>query len=280
MSLNEQERRILDSLLEWEKNYFDHLPTDIERKYDQWLEEMFMVLPEDVQEKFWKQVDEWIIYLQIAIQQSKIQQERISHIVNEAKIFNQQVATIEDLKKLPLDQLNYIVDQQISSHKLYSFLQGGISGSGHALFIGFDIPALLAIQLRAIQLIAVTYGYNITHPFELMVSLKLYHCATVPKRFQKQIWDQLFYELENSEESYFYDRQEKITDLPWLNHVFVQLLKGLMIFLMCKRKNHGRSILSMGFGAWYNYSLTKKITDLAKKFYQYRYLLEKEEKHF
>ncbi len=50
-----------------------------------------------------------------------------------------------------------------------------------------------------------------------------------------------------------------------------------MVILLFRRKViQGIPLISMAIGAGANYQLTRKVTDLAHKYYQYRYLKEKE----
>ena len=93
---------------------------------------------------------------------------------------------IEDLKKLDIDQLQYIAEQQIARHRLYSFAQGGLAGTGGTLLLGTDIPAMAVINLRVVQLIAMTYGFEVNTPYEMMSSLKVFHTATLPPAFTKR----------------------------------------------------------------------------------------------
>ena len=57
--------------------------------------------------------------------------------------------------------------------------------------------------------------------------------------------------------------------------IVVQIGKTLAIFA-AKRKVYNRlPIVSMMVGGGMNYRMAKQVTDYAKRFYQYRYLLDK-----
>ncbi|MCU9614208.1 EcsC family protein [Caldibacillus lycopersici] len=273
--LTNSEKIILTQMKEWENEQLQIIPNDFLRTYDTWIEDAFTKLPEKAQIKFFHELDSWLFYIHAAIQQSKSFDERVEHILNEARLTNESIQYITDLKYLPINRLNYYADRQISMHKLFSLIQGGVSGAGGTLFLGLDIPSVLVINLRAIQLIATTYGYDTKNPFEMMISLKLFHCATLPKRFQKQAWDSLLEEVNNGEESFFYEGNEQISDVAWLNQPLLQILKIWTILLCKKRKQQNIPFASMAIGASFNYSMTKNITQLSKRFYQYRNLLEK-----
>ena len=49
--------------------------------------------------------------------------------------FKKDLQNIEDLRKLDIDQLQYIAMQQIARHRLYSFAQGGLAGTGGTLLL-------------------------------------------------------------------------------------------------------------------------------------------------
>lgn len=192
------------------------------------------------------------------------------------RIFHKDLEKIEDLKQLDIDQLQYIAVQQIARHRLYSFAQGGLAGTGGRLLLSTDIPAMAVINLRVVQLIAMTYGFEVNTPYEMMTSLKVFHTATLPPRIKKEGWTSLMDELEGLDEHYFYEGNEEIIDITWLEQPVQQLLKALVIILFRKKAVQGIPLVSMAIGAGANYQLTRKVTDLAHKYYQLRYLKEKE----
>ena len=136
---------------------------------------------------------------------------------------------------------------------------------------------MAVINLRVVQLIAMTYGFEVNTPYEMMTSLKVFHTATLPPRVQKEGWTSLMEDLEGNDEHYFYEGNEKITDITWLEQPVQQLLKALVITLFRKRVIQGIPLVSMAIGSGANFQLTRKVTDLAHKYYQLRYLKGKEE---
>jgi len=54
-----------------------------------------------------------------------------------------------------------------------------------------------------------------------------------------------------------------------------ELLKISLIILFSNRKVSGIPFISVAIGAGINYRTTRKVTHFAKKYYQYKYLLEK-----
>lgn len=274
--LRESEQEIVQEIREWEQTLHSYEPNDFVLTYEKYLEQAFLLLPEETQKEFFSMLDTWLFHLNGLIQGSELQHNAKERILSSGRIFNGNINEIVDLKELSIEQLQYIAQQQISRHRLYSFAQGGLSGTGSPLLLGADLPAIAVINLRVIQLIAYTYGNEVNSPFEMMTSLKVFHAATLPTRLQGHGWNQLMHDLQTTDDYYFYDGQDELTDVNWVEQPLQQILKGLMIFLFKNRRLQGIPIFSMVMGAGMNYQLTRKVTDFAHKYYQMRYLLEKE----
>ncbi|TWE02667.1 EcsC family protein [Neobacillus bataviensis] len=279
MPLTERETVVMNEIRSWEKNLLNYEANDFQLLYEKYLERSFSLLPEKVQRQFFYLIDGWLFHLYSIIQGSQLQMDAKERILTSGRIFRKDIEKIADLRQLDIDQLQYIAEQQISKHRLYSFAQGGLSGTGGTLLLGADIPAMAVINLRVVQLIAMTYGFEVNTPFEMMTSLKVFHTATLPPRIQKEGWASLMIELEAHEELYFYEGNEKITDITWLEQPVQQLFKAMVIMLFRKRAIQGIPLVSMAIGAGTNYQLTRKVTDFAHKYYQLRYLKEKEESY-
>lgn len=275
MPLNEREESVLTGIQEWENKLLSYEPNDLEMVYDKSLERSFSLLPEEVQQQFFSAMDSWLFHLHALIQGSQLQMDAKERILTAGRVFHSDIETIEDLKQLTIDQLQYIAQQQIARHRLYSFAQGGIAGSGSSLMLGTDIPAMAVINLRAVQLIAMTYGFEVNTPFEMMSSLKVFHAATLPPRMQGSAWEELKNELKNQEEFYFYEGKEELTDITWVEQPMKQLFKAMAIYFFRRKSVQGIPFISMAIGAGTNYQLTRKVTDFAHKYYQMRYLHRK-----
>ncbi|MGG1677699.1 EcsC family protein [Neobacillus sp. NRS-1170] len=277
MPLTDRESRVLNDIREWEKKILNYEASDFRLTYEKYLERSFSLLPEIVQTQFFSVIDSWLFYLNGIIQGSQLQMDAKNRILSSGRVFLKDIEKIEDLKQLEIDQLQYIADQQIGRHRLYSFVQGGFAGTGGPLLLGTDIPAMAVINLRAVQLIACVYGFEVNSPYEMMTSLKVFHTATLPAGIQKDGWSSLMEDLEAKGDPYFYEGKEEITDLTWLEQPVQQLLKAMVIALFRKKLIQGVPLISMAIGAGANYQLTKNVTDLAHRYYQLRYLMEKEE---
>ncbi|WP_313799549.1 EcsC family protein [Cytobacillus sp.] len=275
MTLSEREKRVLAEIQEWETKLYSYEPNDFELTYERYIEKSFSLLPEKVQAQFFSTLDNWLFHLHALIQGSQMQMDARERILTAGRVFNPEIESIEDLKHLRIDQLQYIADQQIARHRLYSFAQGGMAGAGSSLMLGADIPAMAVINLRVVQLIAMTYGIEVNTPYEMMTSLKVFHAATLPSRMQSRIWDELMRELQSQEEYYFYEGKEELADVTWIEQPAKQLLKGLAILIFRNRTIQGIPFISMAIGASANYQLTRKVSEFAHKYYQYRYLHKK-----
>ncbi|WP_409270913.1 EcsC family protein [Neobacillus sp. SCS-31] len=276
MPLTDREMTVLAEIKDWEKKLLDYEPNDLRITYERYLETGFSMLPEEVRSQFFSLVDNWLFHLNAIIQGAQFQLDAKERILATARAFDSGVERIEDLKRLEIDQLNYIAQQQIARHRLYSFAQGGMSGTGGALLLGADIPAMAVINLRAVQLLAMTYGYEVNTPFEMMTSLKVFHTATLPPRLQGESWEQLLEELKGERDKYFYEGNDQLTDSTWLEMPMRQLLKGAVIALFRKRMVQGLPLVSMAIGAVSNYQLTRRVTEFSHNYYRLRYLMDRE----
>jgi hypothetical protein len=183
---------------------------------------------------------------------------------------------MQDLRNLPVDQLIYLAEQEISKHRMYSFAQGGLTGTGGFLFMAVDIPLIIAINLRIVQLISLIYGYETNSPYGMMTSLKVFHTATLPKSLQGDGWKDLVEDMDESNDSYFWNEEnERFTDKTWMDLPLKQLLKGMFILVFRRKLVQGIPLIGIGIGAGMNYSITKQVTDFAHYYYQLRYLKEK-----
>lgn len=274
--LTERESKVLENIAQWSNQLYQYEPNDFELTFDKYLDKSFSLLPEDVQSQFFSLLDTWLFHLHALIQGAQLQMDAKERILTAGRIFNAEITNIDQLRELNIEQLQYIAEQQISRHRFYSMVQGGLSGTGGSLMLGSDIPAMAVINLRVVQLIAMTYGYEVNTPFEMMTSLKVFHGATLPSRLQGRAWEELLNDLNQHQTYYFYEGNEDITDITWMEKLIKQMFKAIVISMFKKKTMKGIPIIAIGIGASTNYLFTRKVTDFAHKYYQMRYLMEKE----
>ncbi|KOR86318.1 ABC transporter substrate-binding protein [Bacillus sp. Soil745] len=275
MEFTNREMKVWNEISEWQEKLYQYEPTDLAALYDKWLEQGFALLPENVQQQFFEKLDTWLFHLHAMVQSSQVQIDARERILASARVFNEEIETLSDLNHLSIDQVNYIANQHIAKHRLYSFAQGGMSGSGGLLLLGSDIPAMTVINVRIVQLIAMSYGVEVNTPFEMMLALKVFNAGAMPKRLQGIAWEELIREVQTAEDDYFYLGIEELTNPTWMEQPLKQLLKALSIAVFRKKLVRGIPFISMAIGAGSNYQMTRNVSEFAQKFYQYRYLLEK-----
>lgn len=277
MSLTTREEKVWQSITEWESGYFEYEPTDFEATYDRWVKQQLNQLNPALIEKMNDVIDSALFHVHALIQNSRHQMDVRERLLSEARVFNPNIDEIEDLKACTLDQLTYIAHQQIARSRMLSLAQGGLSGTGGLLLLGIDIPAMIALQIRSIQSIAMNYGYDIQKPSEMMMSLKVFHASTLPKRYQHESWNELFHELSNGEaDVFFYVGDETVADVTWLSMPLKQGMKGLIITMLKKKVVQGIPVLGVLFGATMNYQKSREVTEFAHKFYQKRFLIDRQ----
>lgn len=275
MALTDREKQVFHEISEWENRISAYEPNDFQLVYDKYIERSFQFLPLKTREQFLSSLDNWLFHLHALIQGSELQMDAKERILASGRIFQDDIQTIEEMQSLTIDQLQYIAGQQIARHRLYSFAQGGISGTGGTILLGSDIPGMVVINLRVVQLIAMTYGIEVNTPYEMMTALKVFNASTLPLRLQSQGWEELMNDLQHTGERYFYEGTEDLADIAWIEQLLKQGLKGLAIIIFRKKLIQGIPFISMAIGAGTNYQLTRKVTDFAHKYYQMRFLLQK-----
>ncbi|AMM94191.1 ABC transporter substrate-binding protein [Peribacillus simplex] len=275
MEFTNREIKIWNEISEWQENLYQYERKDLSALYDKWLEQGFELLPDNVQQQFFEKLDTWLFHLHAMVQSSQIQIDARERILASARLFKEDIETLDDLNHLSIDQLNYIANQHIAKHRLYSFAQGGVSGSGSLLLLGSDIPAMTVINVRIVQLIAMSYGVEVNTPFEMMMALKVFNAGAMPKRLQGMAWEELIREVQNADDDYFYLGIEELTNPTWMEQPLKQLLKAISITVFRKKLVRGIPFISMAIGAGANYQMTRNVSEFAQKFYQYRYLQKK-----
>ena len=275
MTLTNREKYVLHEIREWESRLHKYESNDFQKVYDKYIERSFQLLPVKIREQFFSSIDNWMLHLQTFIHGSELQMDAKERILANARVFQCHIESIDEMKLLSIEQLQYIAQQQISRHKLYSFAQGGLTGMGGAVFLGTDIPGIAVINLRVVQLIAMTYGIEVNTPFEMVTALKVFNMATLPKRLQSQGWEELMNDIQHTDDTYFYEGSEDISSIAWVEQLLKQGMKGLAILFFKKKLIQGIPLISMAIGAGTNYQLTGKVTDFAHKYYQMRYFLSK-----
>ncbi|SFJ11815.1 EcsC protein family protein [Halobacillus dabanensis] len=269
-------QRIESELKNWLEQYLKYQPNDFEMVYDHWIQQSFLQMEPRVKKAFFSKLDTWFFHTHAFLQGTSYQYEARERILTVGRIFSSRIERMEDMKKeLTVEQLTYIAEQQMARGRIYSFAQGGLTGAGGWLFLGIDYPLMMLMNIRAIQLIGLTFGHEMNHPYEMMISLKVFHAATLPKRLKAAAWRELVEEVKDKEHPYIFAGDDQLTDEGWLEQPMKQGFKSLFILMFRKKLVQGLPFISIAIGAYSNYHLTKQVTEFAMKFYQYRHLMEK-----
>ncbi|OLO40248.1 ABC transporter substrate-binding protein [Alkalihalophilus pseudofirmus] len=276
MTLTKQEQRLILEIEQWEETFFLHEPTDFETMYQKWLNVGLDQIGKDKKSKVLETIDNFLFHLHAMIQNSRFHEDARERILEQAKVFNAEIEEVQDIRTLSIEKLNFMAKQQMAKQRLMSMGQGGVSGMGGILLLGIDLPAMIAINMRAIQLIGLSYGYDVKRPAEMMVAIKIFHVASLPKNLQAGAWDALWEEVQSEDyDEWFYTGNEEVADISWIQQPLRQLIKVMMIMLLRKKLIQGVPLIGMVFGATMNYQFSRQVTEVAQRFYQKRLLIEK-----
>ncbi|MDV2581223.1 EcsC family protein [Alkalibacillus haloalkaliphilus] len=267
------EERVLKEIERWEREVSSYVSNDFEKVYELWVQDQFNKLPKPVQRKFFESIDQWLLYTYTFLQGTNAQTEAYNRILQVGRTYDEDIQQIEDLRKLSIEKLTYLSDQQVARNRVYSFVQGGATGAGGWLLLGVDLPMMIGLNLRTVQLVGTSYGYNMHNPIEMVVALKVLHAGALPKRLQYEAWEELKGDIEQ------YDRlmsQEKqLTNTSWIEQPLRNVFKTIAILMFRKKLFQGVPLISVGIGATVNYKTAKNVSDFAKRFYQYRAIQER-----
>lgn len=275
MELTGRRKLVWEEIEAWEKSFFIDENKNSYYSLEHTFNEAIQSWRPNVQEKILKTLDSIIFHTHSIAQNSQYDKKTKAKILDFGRIFDGSIHEISDMKVLTIDQLRFIANQHLAKQRLVSFAQGGFSGLGGLLAVSLDLPLMLTINLRSIQLTAMTYGYDLNNPYELMLALKVFHVATLPKTLQKEGWHHLLMELNQYEDKWiFFDENDNYKSTVWLQQPIKQMGKGFVLFLLRNKLFQGIPLLGMTIGAGTNYFLAKQVSDIAHHFYQKRFLLE------
>lgn len=275
MELNKREKQVWNDIENWEATYL----IDGNKNCYYSLEERFnhavKSLNPKKQEKLLSTIDSLIFHLHAIAQNSQYEKDTRAKILDHGRIFNSQIEDLSELKKLSIDQLRYIANKTLAKQRLLSLAQGSIVGTGSIPGLILDLPLMLIIHLRTIQMIAMTYGYDLIKPYEMMLVLKVFHVSTLPKTLQKEGWKHLMLQLNDLEDEWlFFNDEKSYKSTVWLQQPVKQIVKELFLFVYKRKLAQGIPLLGITIGGAANYFLAKQVSEIAHHFYQKRFLLE------
>lgn len=99
--------------------------------------------------------------------------------------------TIEQIADLPLQVMDMAATHYATSRSKFAMVQGATTGVGGIFTLSIDIPLLLGTSLKALQEIAVCYGFNPQEKQERVFILKCLQFASSDIVGKKAILEQL-----------------------------------------------------------------------------------------
>lgn len=234
---------------------------------------LFQKIPQAYSDAFQDFISTAFFHSQSLLQTSKQFQEKKNDILRRAKILRGDITKINDLKNLPIRQLNFLAEQEISKALIISSVQGGMSGTSSKLAMFCDIPALLLVNLKTVQEIAMCYGYDVSIPLEMECCIKVLQGALLPSPIKYDRWRTLMNDtLKHEDEDVFAIWESKSNGEDFYQTLLVQFSKLFIIHALRDRLIGGVPLLGITVGAKWNEALTKNVLDYSKAFYQYRLL--------
>ncbi|MCM3029852.1 EcsC family protein [Niallia sp. MER 6] len=269
-----REEEVLKELSEWERELLSYEKNDMVSLYEKYVKKSMSYIEESKWQDIYAVIDNSLFHAYTMLLSSSLHENANERMLSTARIFNENITEITDMKSLTIDQLHFIGQQQMAKHRLYACFQGSITGTGGVAAAASDFLGLMAINIRFCQQISSLFGSPGNTPTEIMTALKVLHGACLPKRLQGKAWAELMEEL-GRPNNYFYEGSENVASSEVAEVMLQQTMKMFFIFLFGKKTYKKMPFVSMFIGAGANYQYTKKITEFIYKFYQRRYLYEK-----
>ncbi|RAP76827.1 EcsC family protein [Paenibacillus montanisoli] len=221
------------------------------------------ITPKFIQEKIGTALDELGSYVQNGGRYliSKEQMYR-KFFPNEAR---DELPASDRIGQLPLGRMDEMAGSIIESSSKTAAVQGATTGIGGIFTLAIDIPLLLGISLKALQEIAICYGYDPTDQSERIFIVKCLQFSSSDIVGKKAILEDLaaFHSGEKS------------------GQVMSQL-QGWREVMFTYRDNFGWKkmfqmipIAGILFGAYLNRSTLQNVTETGKMMYRKRRILEK-----
>lgn len=167
--------------------------------------------------------------------------------------------------QLPLSRMDEMADSITKSSSNTATVQGATTGIGGIFTLAIDIPLLLGISIKALQEIAISYGYDPTKKSERIFIVKCLQFSSSDIVGKKAILEDLaaFHSSEQSAQ-------------------VMSQLQGWREVMLTYRDNFGWKkiaqlvpIAGILFGAYLNRSTLQDVTETGKMMYRKRRILEK-----
>jgi len=108
-----------------------------------------------------------------------------SEVLKGAKKQGIEVSSIAELQNADLTKLDVLSKSYFSENAILAAVEGGGTGLGGAVLIAADIPLLFGINLRLIQQIGASYGFDVSSPQFGPLVLSIFNVAASGSRESK-----------------------------------------------------------------------------------------------
>lgn len=220
--------------------------------------------PKFIHEKIGDLLDEIGAYVQSGGRYLTIEKNLFNMIENEA---DTPINTVLDIKDLPLEIMNKVSKEIIEKRKKFAAIQGAATGVGGIFTLAIDIPALLAVSLKALQELAIIHGYDPNEKDERIFIIKVMQFSMADVVGKRAILDELsnFYRKEGHESG------EMISQLQgWREVVYTyrNQFGWKKLFQMVP-------LAGIIFGAFTNRSMINDLSEAGIMLYRKRRILER-----
>ncbi|WP_116188971.1 EcsC family protein [Paenibacillus taihuensis] len=176
-----------------------------------------------------------------------------------------EAAGLNRIGELPLSRMDEMAGSIIASSSKMAAAQGATTGFGGLFTLAIDIPLLLGISLKALQDIALSYGYDPTEQAERVFIVKCLQFSSSDIVGKKAI-------LEDLAVFHMGERSGQV----------ISQLQGWREVMLTYRDNFGWKkmfqmipIAGMLFGAYLNRSTLQDVAETGKMMYRKRRIIEK-----
>jgi hypothetical protein len=214
------------------------------------------------------------LYTYQLLQGLSFQQKIRKQVLEAGLVFQEDLKTISQMKLLTLPRLTYIAKNETKKLWKIHLLRGIAASTANHPIAFTNIPLEYLIYLEVIQIIGLTFGYEMNSPFEMFVALNLFFIATLPKGEQYPEWMKLKSII--SEPLLVSEKfDEKTISKVWLTLPLRQMVNFSVSRILASKAKGKIPWLSIGYSTISSYLEFKRVFHFILYFYQYRYLLEK-----
>lgn len=282
--LNSSENKILDEIARWKAGNpsFLNRATDFVSRPISWLTDK--LTPEDVKSSINGVTEQIVSKLQDMSQWTVNPQD----VLTESQQFDIQAATIADLRKASIHDLDHIAEAFIQGNTRLATVSG--VGTGIIGWPGLiaDLPALFTFALRTIQHIALCYGYNPNDAgltpdqrnYEMTYMMLVFKVATAADKVEKQKSLGELKDYEAGRLSEVYGEMMGDFTTKQLGRNATSFVSRIVIKEIVERTITKKAVglvpgLGAVFSGGFNYVYIKDVGEAAFMIYRERFLLDK-----